>query len=153
MALGTENVTWGWILWYSWLAAFNAQPVGCKEDVELSYRARTLGSHPIRRKVCVPSWSPSCHSPGSHTGCLFLPVTCFLPSSLCTQLYPPSTFEADIQRHPRQRGVDDIAQVNFLLLIEVELPAPTRGKTERDEFLSMEAIQWLYWRDREGHEK
>lgn len=67
------------------------------------------------------------------------------PSSLRTQLYPPSTFEADIQRHPRQRGVDDIAQVHFLLLIEVELPAPTRGKTKRDEFLSMEAIQWLYW--------
>lgn len=56
---------------------------------------------------------------------------------------PPPTFEADVQGHPGQRGVDDVAQVNLLLLVEVKLPATTRGETERNEFLSMEAIQWL----------
>lgn len=109
--------------------------MSCKEDVKLSSG--------YIHWMNVPSWSPSCHS---HTGCFFLLLSsssqshASCPSSLGTQLYPASTFEADIQRHPRQRGVDDITQVHFLLFIEVQLPAPTRGKPERDELLSMEAI-------------
>lgn len=27
------EVTWGWVLWYSWLASFNAQPVSCGREV------------------------------------------------------------------------------------------------------------------------
>lgn len=67
----------------------------------------------------------------------------------CPLFSPPPTFEADVQGHPGQRGVDDIAQVNLLLLVEVKLPAATRGKTERNEFLSVEAIQWLQQEERD----
>lgn len=63
-----------------------------------------------------------------------------LPTTL---LSPPLTFEADVQGHPGQRGIDDVAQINLLLLVEVKLPAPARGETERNELLSVEAVEWL----------
>lgn len=69
-----------------------------------------------------------------------------------TTLLATPTFEADIQGHPGQRGIDDVAQVDLLLLVEVKLPTPTRGKPERNELLSMEAIEWLY-RERDIDEK
>ena len=82
----------------------------------------------------------------SHPYALLLPP---FPSSPCPALPSPSpTFEADIQGHPGQRGIDDVAQINLLLLVEVKLPAATRGETERNELLSVEAIQWLQ-QDRE----
>lgn len=56
-----------------------------------------------------------------------------------------TTFEADVQGHSGQRGVDDVAQIHLLLLIEVELTASTRGETEGNELLGMEAIQGLQW--------
>lgn len=66
----------------------------------------------------------------------------------------PPTFEADVQGYPGQRSIDDVTQVNLLLLIEVEFPAPTRGEPERNELLSMEAIQWLSQeRERQQDEK
>lgn len=72
--LGKENLTWGWILWYSWLAAFNAQPMSCEEDVKLSSGYVHWGV------ACMPFPGPLL---AIHTldGSLvkFLPVTCFLP--------------------------------------------------------------------------
>jgi hypothetical protein len=75
-------------------------------------------------------------------------ILSLLPATLQSPTSTP-TFEADIQGHPRQRGIDDVTQIHLLLLIEVELPAPTRSETERDELLSVEAVKWLY-QEREG---
>lgn len=66
-----------------------------------------------------------------------------LPLLPTTLLSLPLTFEADVQGHPGQRGIDDVAQINLLLLVEVKLPAPARGETERNELLSVEAVEWL----------
>ena len=81
-----------------------------------------------------------CGSSHPHTSVLLS----LLPATL---LSPPPTFEADVQGHPGQRGIDDVAQINLLLLVEVKLPAPTRGEAERNELLGVEAIERL-WQER-----
>lgn len=60
------EVTWGWVLWDSGLAAFNAQPMSCKEgrcQVELLDMDTRESLH---TKECV--FSILCPLPATHQG-------------------------------------------------------------------------------------
>lgn len=56
---------------------------------------------------------------------------------------PPLTLEADVKGDAGEGCVDDVTQVHFLLLVEIELPSPAAGVTEGDELLRVEAIERL----------
>lgn len=58
---------------------------------------------------------------------------------------PPNsrTLEADVEGHPGQGGVDDVAQIHLLFLIKIQFPPSAAGEAERDELLGMEPVQGL----------
>lgn len=80
--LGTE-VTWGWVLWNSWLAAFNAQPVSCEEGRCQGELLSADIRKSLHTKGCVLSFlfltrdltlRPPSLRASSHPYALFLPL-------------------------------------------------------------------------------
>lgn len=55
------EVTWGWILWYSWLAAFNAQPVSCEEgkNCQVGLLDKDARGSLHARQECLPVPPPA----------------------------------------------------------------------------------------------